>query len=151
MSLVRIQKDQQKNISALADDKDLLVKRDQLREELKLKKNELKEKQNILRLQEKHMKDQHENLIKMDEKCRKLSTLINEKKAGIKREGEEEGKTQADVDALDIEIKELERKQIEDKKKYKVLISTQENKIKDLSLNLEKANLELKMKDQVNF
>lgn len=146
-SLLRIQKEQKKAMDVMINEKELKKKRDQLKEELRNKKNELKEKQNLLRKQEKQMKEQHEALITLEEKCRKLQTLVYEKKAGLSSNSAE-AKTEDDVRVLEAEIKELERTQMEEKKKYKQMITTQENKIKELSLQIETLNLELKQKDQ---
>lgn len=136
-------------MDVVANEKDLKKKKDQLKEELRERKNELKEKQNILRKQEKQMKDQHESLIKLEEKCRKLQALITQKKAGGNAASPEpQAKTQADVEALQVEIKEEEKSYNEEKKKYKQLITSKEQKVKDLSLQLERLNLDLKQKDQ---
>ena len=149
-SLLRIQKEQKKAMDVMINEKELKKKRDQLKEELRNKKNELKEKQNLLRKQEKQMKEQHEALISLEEKCRKLQSLIYEKKAGVGAAATEV-KTEEDIKTLEGEIKELEQTQSEEKKKYKQMITTQENKIKELSLQIETLNLELKQKDQVKI
>ena len=146
-SLLKIQKEQKKAMDVMVNEKELKKKRDQLKEELRNKKNELKEKQNLLRKQEKQMKEQHENLIVMEEKSRKLQTLVYEKKAGLSS-NETEVKTEDDIKTLETSIKELENVQNEEKKKYKQMITTQENKIKELTLQIETLNLELKQKDQ---
>lgn len=148
-SLLRIQKEQKKAMDVMINEKELKKKRDQLKEELRTKKNEMKEKQNLLRKQEKQMKEQHEGLIVLEEKCRKLQTLINEKKAGLNPAGTE-AKTEEDVHALEAEIKDLEHVHNDEKKKYKQMITTQETKIKELTLQIETLNLELKQKDQAS-
>lgn len=146
-SLLKIQKEQKKAMDVMINEKELKKKRDQLKEELRNKKNEYKEKQNLLRKQEKQMKEQHEAYITLEEKCRKLQTLINEKKAGINPEPNK-NITEEDITKLEDEVKELERIQLEEKKKYKQMITTQENKIKELATQLDTLNLELKQKDQ---
>ncbi len=148
--MLRAQKDAKRPGDVVSTELDLKKRKDQLKEELRSRKNELKEKQSILRKQEKQMKDQHETLIRLEERCRKLQTLIAEKKAGAAHgsPGETKARTQADVEALQAEIREAERNYNEDKKKYKQLIATQENRVKDLSLQLEGLQLELKQKDQ---
>jgi len=146
-SLLRIQKEQKKAMDVMINEKELKKKRDQLKDELRNKKNELKEKQNLLRKQEKQMKEQHESLITLEEKCRKLQTLVYEKKAGLSNSSSE-AKTEDDIKNLENEIKELEKTESAEKAKYKQMITTQENKIKELSLQIETLNLELKQKDQ---
>jgi len=146
-SLLKIQKEQKKAMDIMINEKELEKKKDQLTEELKVKKNEYKEKQNLLRKQEKQMREQHEAYITLEEKCRKLKTLIHEKKAGI---APNPGKvvTEEDIAKIEESIKELERAQTEEKKKYKAMITTQENKIKELNTQLDTLNLEFKQKDQ---
>lgn len=146
-SLLKIQKEQKKAMDVMINEKELKKKRDQLREELKTKKNEYKEKQNLLRKQEKQMKDQHEAYISLEEKCRKLQGLINEKRAGIVPDVSK-NVTEDDITKLETSIKELEHTQAEEKKRYKQMITTQENKIKELNSQLDTLNLELKQKDQ---
>jgi len=146
-SLLRIQREQNKAMDAMLNDRELKKRRDQLREELRNKKNELKEKQGLLRRQEKQMKEQHEAYINLEEKCRKLQTLINTRRAGLSS-GITEIITESDVQALEEEIKELEQSQTEEKKKYKQMIATQENKLKELTVQVDSLNLELKKKDQ---
>eukprot|EP00826_Nyctotherus_ovalis_P058217 TRINITY_DN7988_c0_g2_i4.p1 TRINITY_DN7988_c0_g2~~TRINITY_DN7988_c0_g2_i4.p1 ORF type:complete len:483 (-),score=190.78 TRINITY_DN7988_c0_g2_i4:238-1686(-) len=146
-SLLKIQKEQKKAMDVMINEKDLKKKRDQLREELRAKKNEYKEKQNLLRKQEKQMKEQHETYISLEEKCRKLQGLINEKKAGITPD-HTKAVTEDDVNKLEDSIKNLERIQAEEKRKYKQMITTQENKIKELNAQLDTLSLELKQKDQ---
>jgi ethanolamine utilization protein EutQ (cupin superfamily) len=144
---LKIQKEQKKAMDVMINEKELKNKRDQLREELKLKKAEYKEKQNLLRKQEKQMREQHEAYISLEEKCRKLQGLINEKRAGIVPNT---GKnvTEEDIAKLEESVKELEKTQLEEKRKYKNMITTQENKIKELNAQLDTLNLELKQKDQ---
>lgn len=146
-SLLKIQKEQKKAMDVMINEKDLKKKRDQLKEELRAKKNEYKEKQNLLRKQEKQMKEQHETYITLEEKCRKLQGLINEKKAGISSDNAK-AVTEDDVNKLEDSIKDLERIQAEEKRKYKQMITTQENKIKELNAQLDTLTLELKQKDQ---
>jgi len=146
-SLLKIQKEQKKAMDTMINEKELEKKKDQLAEELKIKKNEYKEKQNLLRKQEKQMREQHELYITLEEKCRRLKRLISDKKAGI---APNPGKvvTEEDIAKLEESIKGLERAQAEEKKKYKDMITTQENKIKELNTQLDRLNLEFKQKDQ---
>jgi len=126
----------------------MMKRKEQLKEEFRQHKNELKEKQLILRKQEKVMKDQHEANVKLEEKCRKLQTMINEKKAGVLTNDQEATKTEEDVIKLRNEYKETEKEYNNEKRKYKELIAGQETRIKDLNYELEKLQLELKQKDQ---
>lgn len=146
-SLLRIQREQNKAMDVVANERELKKRRDQLKEELRNKKNELKEKQGLLRRQEKQMKEQHEAYINLEEKCRKLQGIINNKRAGLSL-GTTEVITEGDVQALEDEIKILELSQSEEKKKYKQMIATQENKLKELTGQIDALGLELKQKDQ---
>lgn len=139
-----------------APENDALFKRkkERLKEELKVHKAELKEKQGLLRKQEKHMKEQHENLIKLEAKCRKLQTLINEHKAGIVQLDVEEHKTEEDVNGLKEKLEEEERKHEEEKRKHRQLVAAHENVVRKLNLELEAVTLQLKQKDhesRVNY
>eukprot|EP01022_Parablepharisma_sp_SALTPOND_P026602 TRINITY_DN64475_c0_g1_i1.p1 TRINITY_DN64475_c0_g1~~TRINITY_DN64475_c0_g1_i1.p1 ORF type:complete len:319 (-),score=62.16 TRINITY_DN64475_c0_g1_i1:985-1941(-) len=140
-----MQRDPKHNIENEADFK---KRKEQLKEELRNYKNELKEKQNLLRKQEKYMKDQHESFINLEERCRKLQTLVYERKAGIIPADDENAKTEEDVAKLREELKNTDKAYNEEKKKYKQLITGQETRIKDLSYELERLNLVLKQKDQ---
>eukprot|EP00826_Nyctotherus_ovalis_P060391 TRINITY_DN8469_c0_g2_i1.p1 TRINITY_DN8469_c0_g2~~TRINITY_DN8469_c0_g2_i1.p1 ORF type:complete len:442 (+),score=151.18 TRINITY_DN8469_c0_g2_i1:31-1326(+) len=146
-SLLRIQREQSKAMDVMANERELKKRRDQLKEELRNKKNELKEKQGLLRRQEKQMKEQHEAYINLEEKCRKLQGIINNKRAGLSL-GTTEIITEGDVQTLEDEIKTLELSQSEEKKKYKQMIATQENRLKELTGQIDALNLELKQKDQ---
>eukprot|EP00826_Nyctotherus_ovalis_P037626 TRINITY_DN3445_c0_g2_i2.p1 TRINITY_DN3445_c0_g2~~TRINITY_DN3445_c0_g2_i2.p1 ORF type:complete len:259 (-),score=69.63 TRINITY_DN3445_c0_g2_i2:442-1218(-) len=129
-------------------------KKERLKEELKTHKAELKEKQGLLRKQERYMKEQHENLIKLETKCRKLQALINEHKAGIVQPDVEEHKSEEDVNGLRDKLKEEEKKYEEEKKKHRQLIVAHENIVKNLNLELEAVTLQLKQKDhesRVNY
>ena len=131
----------------ITNDKELKKKRDKLKEDLRNKKNELKEKQGLLRRQEKQMKEQHEAYITLEEKCRKLESSINIKKAGLSS-NPTEAITENDIQSLEEEIKSLEQAQNEEKRKYKQMISTQENKLKELTSQVDALTFQLKQKDQ---
>ena len=147
-SLLKIKKEQQRAMNVMINEKDLKKKLDEIRKDTMQKKAEIREKQNILRKQDKQMKDQHEALIVLDEKCRKLNAIVAEKKAGI-GEFAEKAKSQQDIEKLELEIKQLEKVEREEKVRYKQMITEQENKIKDMNNRIDSLNLELKAKDQV--
>ena len=134
-------------MDVMINEKELIKKRDQLKKELKNKKTDYKEKQNLLRNQEKQMKEQHEAYISLEEKCRKLQTLINEKKAGLNN-NETKVVTEEDIEKLEKDIKELKGVHQEEKRKYKQMITIQENKIKELNAQMDTLTLEYKEKDK---
>eukprot|EP00826_Nyctotherus_ovalis_P039372 TRINITY_DN3785_c0_g2_i1.p1 TRINITY_DN3785_c0_g2~~TRINITY_DN3785_c0_g2_i1.p1 ORF type:complete len:269 (-),score=99.33 TRINITY_DN3785_c0_g2_i1:40-846(-) len=126
-------------------------KREKLKEELKVYKAELKEKQVLLRKQERHMKEQHEIVINLEEKCRKYQALIYEHKAGTAAEqrNERKQKTEEDIARLREKLQEEENKYEEEKIRCKQLINNHENLIKDLNYELDSLTLELKQKNQI--
>ena len=149
--LLKVNKDS-KNV--IENDIKFKEKKERLKEQLKQKKTELKEKQALLKKQEAYMKGQHENLIRLENKCRKLQTLINEHKAGVRKPDEEDSKTEEDIEKLKERLRGEEKEFKEEKKRYRQMIGTHENIVKGLNLELENIRVELKEKDyesRVNY
>jgi chromosome segregation ATPase len=132
----------------LADNIGFDKRKEKLREELKASKAELKEKQGLLRKQEKHMKEQHEILVSLEDKCRKYQSLIYEHKACIEYD-KIKYKTEEDVIKLKERLQEVENKYEEEKRRCKQLITNHGNTIKNLNYELDTLTLELKEKDQI--
>jgi len=94
------------------------------------------------------MKEQHEILVNLEEKCKKYQTLIYEHKTGVER-GKERNRTEEDVMELKEQLEEAESKCEEERRKYNQLIANHENVIKNLNYELNALTLLLKDKDQM--
>jgi len=145
-TLLKIQKEQKRAMDVITNEEDVKQKRDQIKAKIKKNKDDIKEKQLALRKQEKQTKDEHEALIDLELKNKKLQTLINEKKAGIVQEVK--AKTEEDVKAIESEVQKLEKTHIEEKKKFNKTITSQETKLTELSHQLDALSLEIANKDQ---
>ena len=122
--------------------------KEQLMEELKQCRAELKEKQILARKKERQMNLQHESIMKLDKQCRKLNDLIYKQKTGFSKSDAENNYTEDDIERLKAELNEAERDYEERKDKYRQHISSQEALIKDYNLELERLNLILKQRNQ---
>eukprot|EP00826_Nyctotherus_ovalis_P058137 TRINITY_DN7973_c0_g1_i5.p1 TRINITY_DN7973_c0_g1~~TRINITY_DN7973_c0_g1_i5.p1 ORF type:complete len:235 (+),score=83.87 TRINITY_DN7973_c0_g1_i5:209-913(+) len=117
-----------------------------LQEELKIQKAKLKEKRELLQKKEKHMIEQHEKYIALEERCRRMQTLIAEYKAGIKPPVVETHKTEEDVKSIQGQLAELLRKYEQEKQEHSLSVKKHQELIKDLKNKLCKANAELQSK-----
>ncbi len=105
---------------------------------------------------EKLMKNQHEQLVLLEERCRKMGQLIKEKKkekAKLKEESESAanggGKyTMEELERLTLQVKEAEKEKVAEEKKLRSQINQQEQQIKSLNHELNLLNLQIKEKDQ---
>jgi DNA repair ATPase RecN len=79
-SLMKVQREQEKALQALNKEGDYDKKIQELNEELRKQKEQLRKLQARYREEEKQMKVQHETLVGLEERCRKMVTLIKEKK-----------------------------------------------------------------------
>jgi hypothetical protein len=75
-----VQREQEKALQALNKEGDYDKKITELNEELRKQKEQLRKLQARYRDEEKNMKHQHEQLVMLEERCRKMVTLIKEKK-----------------------------------------------------------------------
>ncbi len=124
----------------------VVARKDELYEQLREKKAELKEKQLIARKQERQIKEQHEFIVTTEEKTRKLRESLSVKKPEPAVTPEE----RRSPEEVQAEIRELEMEEAKERKRYKQLISTQETALGELTMQLERLNVELKQKDQVS-
>jgi len=123
----------------------VIIRKDELYEQLKKRRQELKDKTAVGRKQEKQIKDQHEIISILEEKCRKVKDALKMQKMQPLKE-EIQKKTEEQTTA---EIKGLEFEISQEKRNYKDLITHEENEISELQLLLDRLNLEAKQKDQV--
>ena len=79
-SLLTVQREQEKAYKQLSKEGDYQRKIDELSHELKSAKDRLKQLQMKQREEERHLKEQHERLVTLEEKNRKLYHLTEEKK-----------------------------------------------------------------------
>ena len=147
---MRIQREQEKALEEISNSKDFKARKKKITSELDEVKKALREKQGDLRKNEKIMKEQHEKLITLEEKCKKLHVAIKDKKAkGSQTDQPTKHRTQEDLDKLDQEIHDLEGKKKVEEKKFKKTVETQEHKIGELQMQINLLNMQLKEKDQV--
>lgn len=96
------------------------------------------------------MKHQHEQLVVLEERCRKMVTLIKEKKKErlkIKEDGDNAltgaappKYTQEELDKLQFQLKEAEAEKLVEESKLKSQIKQQEHQIKALQNELAVLN-----------
>ena len=79
-SLLKVQKEQEKALRALNKEGEYDAKIGELGDELRVAKENLRKLQFKYREDEKVMKSQHEHLVMLEEKCRKMRLQIKEKK-----------------------------------------------------------------------
>jgi len=77
---LKVQREQEKALQALNKEGDYDKKITELNEELRKQKDQLRKLQARYRDEEKNMKHQHEQLVMLEERCRKMVMLIKEKK-----------------------------------------------------------------------
>lgn len=147
--LLKVQKEQKRAFEVLQEDLEIAKKKAEVAMNMKQKKAQIKYKQEELRKYEKEIKEQHEEIIKMEAKARKITQIVQEKKNQDKDTNKNQQKPIQDIESLKKEIEELEAIHIEEKKKYKKLVITQENKLKELTIQAEELQLQKKEKDKV--
>ena len=79
------------------------------------------------------MKVQHEQLVLLEERCRKMRTMIKEKKKQVKstaEEPEEPHYTVAELERLQQALRDAEVEKATEEKKLKIPIVEQENQVK---------------------
>ena len=93
------------------------------------------------------MKSQHEQLIVLEERCRRMNQLIKDKKKERKGEGEEKRINEEEIERLQLQVKEAEQEKVSEEKRLKVEVSKQDTRIKSLQHELNLLNLQIKEKD----
>ena len=77
---MKVQKDQEKALQSMSKENDYEKKIYELNVELKQAKEHLRKLQYRQREDERSMKLQHETLVALEDKCRKMAVVIKEKK-----------------------------------------------------------------------
>lgn len=93
-SLLKVQKEQEKALKSLNKEGEYDAKISELNEELRQAKEHLRKLQFKQREDEKAMKTQHEQLVVLEERCRKMKLLIKDKKKEKQKMKEEADKHQ---------------------------------------------------------
>lgn len=89
-SLLKVQREQEKALQALNKEGEYDQKISELNDELRTAKEHLRKLQFKQREDEKGMKIQHEQLVLLEERCRKMRTMIKDKKKQVKSAAEED-------------------------------------------------------------
>lgn len=129
-ALLKVQREQEKALQALNKEGDYDKKIGELNEELRKQKEQLRKLQFRYREEEKNMKHQHEQLVMLEERCRKMVTLIKEKKKerlklkddvdnGAHLAGGPPRYTQEELEKLQYQLKEAEQEKMVEEKKLK--------------------------------
>ena len=155
-ALVKVQKDQEKALQSLSKENDYEKKIYVLNVELKKAKEHLRKLQQQKREDEKSMKIQHETLIMLEEKCRKMALVIKEKKKKRqdmkKMENLQNSQTKIytkeDLRKLEEELKQAEQEKVQEEKKLKDQVKVQDSQIKQLQIELSMLTQQVKEKDQ---
>jgi len=125
-------------LQALNKEGDYDKKITELNEELRKQKDQLRKLQARYREEEKQMKVQHETLVSLEERCRKMVQLIKEKKKERQKvrediETQNNGGggtgpkyTQEELEKLQYQLKEAENEKVVEEKKLKAQIQQQE-------------------------
>jgi len=132
-SLLKVQKEQEKALTALNKHGEYDGKISELGEELRTAKEHLRKLQFKHREDEKAMKAQHEQLVVLEDKCRKMRLLIKDKKRDVSKNRQEKAKakneqtyTKADLERLQGELKAAEQEKVSEEKRLKAQVAQQE-------------------------
>eukprot|EP00744_Colponema_vietnamica_P001630 GILI01002681.1.p1 GENE.GILI01002681.1~~GILI01002681.1.p1 ORF type:complete len:457 (+),score=130.11 GILI01002681.1:573-1943(+) len=146
-ALVRIQREQSKALEQASNVEEYPTKIRVLMEDLKVHREKLREIQGQKSRDEKVLKQQHEQLVNLEEKCRKLQQLLSAKK----KPEEDEPKPQvseSDIKDLEWKMKVLSEAKKMEEKKYKLKMQQAQLQVKELQLQVEALSIQLKEKDQ---
>jgi hypothetical protein len=77
-------------------------------------RQEVKQKTEEMRTLEKAVKDEHQQLVLLEEKCRKVSTFLRDHNRGMEAEGPAREFDDKEILELEIEIENLEKKRVDD-------------------------------------
>ena len=130
-SLLKVQKEQEKALTALNKHGEYDGKISELGEELRTAKEHLRKLQFKHREDEKAMKAQHEQLVVLEDKCRKMRLLIKDKKRDVSKTKQEKAKnskteqtyTKADLERLQGELKAAEQEKVSEEKRLKAQVA----------------------------
>jgi len=151
-----VQKDQEKALQSLSKENDYEKKINELNVELKSAKDHLRKLQYRQREDERSMKVQHETLVALEEKCRKMALVIKEKKKKRQEFREKQQNlehlsqmhTKDDLMQLENELRMAEQEKLIEEKKLKERVKGQEESIRALQSELAEVSQQVKEKDQ---
>ena len=139
----------------------------ELSTQLRAAKDQLRKLQFEHREDEKLMKTQHESLVSMEDRCRKMRLLIKDKRNGkstsnLPKGGRSNSRansrqkptnpddmnyTQEDLAKLQEQLKQAETEKLAEEKKLKLQVLLHENKVQELQGELNGLNLQVKQRD----
>ena len=147
-ALQKIEKEQKKAIDSANNAHGYADKVDSLKQEIKGLKERYRELLAKQKQDEKLLKEQHQKCVDLEEKCRKVKALINQKKHEDPDEPKQAEVTEQDLAELDRKIKETEQKKKEEEQALKKRIKELEGNIRNSKHNIDTLNIKLKEKDQ---
>ena len=155
-ALAKVQKDQEKALQSLSRENDYEKKINELNLELKEAKDHLRGLQLRKREDERSMKAQHEQLVALEDKCRKMALVIKEKKKKRQEVREQQNfkemtknkYTKDDLANLEKELKFAEQEKLLEEKKLKDAVKHQELHVRALQTELANVTQQVKEKDQ---
>jgi len=149
-ALIKVQKEQDKALNVLTKEGDYDKKISQLNTELATTKESVRALKNKLRDEEKLLKNQLQQLMTTEEKCRKLLVLVNEKKS---KKADDIGRpyvsvTEEVIERLKNEVKQAEHEKNVEEKRLRQEVSAYDQKMKGMEHELNILSIQLKEKEQ---
>ena len=132
-SLLRIQKEQEKALEVTENTQEFNARIKQLNEELRNTKEEYKQLLSEYKGEERVMKEQHQKYCDLEDKCRKLTSLIKQKKDNPQQQ-EVPGYsklTEQDIEQLRKEVEDLQKQKETLEKKGRQKVIELENQIRE--------------------
>lgn len=118
---------------------------EQLVKEVRERREELREKQVLLRKKEKHVKTLNDKLAALDKEARRVEDLIAKRKANPS--AATDNKKEENIEELKEKLRAAENDYNEQKKKCKRMTAAEEKSISDMNFELEKLTLVIKQRN----
>ncbi|CDW74028.1 UNKNOWN [Stylonychia lemnae] len=149
-SVQKIEKEQNGALENLNRNKENSNKISNLSNQLRVQKDEYKRLKDLNLQDQKLMKQQHEQVMRLEEKCKKIQIMIKDSKNKntTQRSNMPPMVTDLTKSRLEDEVKEMDEQRIKDEKRYKQQVGKLDQQLKQLNHELQILSIKLKEKDQ---
>lgn len=148
VSLVKVKQANEKAMKELGPDVVLNKRFKKTKGSLADLKNEVKEKQELLRTQEKLVQEDHNTIVEMEEKCRKLAQLMREHNKTSENAPPEQNISEKEIQDLNDEIQKLEEEKASNEESFKKVLRKLKFDVKEAESHTTLLSVKLKEKEQ---